>query len=123
MFSRGELDHLVRLYDRLETEDVKAAFFMLTTLLFSSGCALRPASQGSFSVLQVHLKARNVCAFKGAKSWIRFYFRKPYFDETDQTIEQMSKVFPSGEIVQDGEFAVNIFDEQRAKKVIEYVLV
>jgi len=116
------LEHLVRLFDRLKTPEVKSAFFLLVTEAYSSyGEILRPASQGAFSVLQFRPNGRYCFGFKGAQEWIRWYFRKPVFEDGLIKYAEVLSVFSNAEEVQNGEIAVNIHNVDEAKVVLEYL--
>ena len=98
------------------------AFFLLISELYHKyGAIIRPASQGNFSVLQIRPDGRNCFAFKGAKNRIRFYFRKPAFEEGPSIYKEVLEYFPSAEEVQGGEIAVNINCITEAKSILRYL--
>ena len=114
MHTKQEIYHLARVAERLESDGVKEAFLlMVTTLYRGKGYRLRPASQGAFSVLQIRISEKNCFAFKGAKSHLRFYFRKPCFDAGYCDEHVIFERFPKAEKVQGFEVALNVetFDD------------
>ena len=72
--------------------------------------------------MQIRPEGRNCFAFKGARDHLRFYFRKPAFEVYAIQADEMSKQFPRGEWVQDGEFAINISSVADAERVISTVV-
>ncbi|PRY79774.1 hypothetical protein CLV80_102422 [Yoonia maritima] len=120
MHNQKQISHLDRIAARLETADVKNAFFLMLTALYSgSGYALRPASQGAFSVLQIRIDGENYFAFKGAKSHLRFYFRDPFFKTHDH--QAVLNRFPTAEVVQEKEVAVNLHSYEDASVLLGYL--
>jgi hypothetical protein len=123
MLIEKESHHLLRLFNRLSGDEVKQVFFhLLNTIYIRYGDKVHPASQGAFSVVQIRPNDRNCFAFKGAKSWIRWYFRKPAFEDGLADGDELLQLFPTAEVVQGGEIAVNIHNFDDANKVLNYLV-
>lgn len=122
MHSDDEISHLLRLSDKIEKHACKEVLWLLVTTLYQIHCIeLRPASQGAFSVLQLRVDGRNCFAFKGAKSHIRFYFRKRAFEDGLVQGDEVVNAFANAERVQQGEIAVNLETFSDAHRLLEFL--
>jgi len=78
--SQEGLCHIARLQARLADTGVKHAFETLMTALEQhKRIEIAPSSRGNLSVINLCLDGRRSMAFRGTKSWIAWYFRKPGF--------------------------------------------
>ena len=80
----GETAHLLSVFERLEDEDVKIAFFELLHRLYTeTGLTFRFLSRGKFSAIHLLFDPEGTSygdaefAFKGAKDHMRWWFRPP----------------------------------------------
>ncbi len=80
--------HLLRIFERLQTEDVRRAFFELLHRIYADhALTVMCLSRGHFSAVHLLFDASGrpyadaEFAFKGAKDHMRWWFRPPCFEK------------------------------------------
>jgi len=91
------------------------------------GIFLFPISRGAFSAIHLatHANARPYAdcefAFKGAKSHLRWWFRKPCFDVGLWGSDAGLADFSEAEILKSGEIAVNLVDRVSVERLCRFL--
>jgi hypothetical protein len=122
--------HVQRIFDRLETEQARAAFFELIEFcLRERRLNVFPLSRGAFSAIHIATtsNARPYAdaefAFKGAKSHLRFWFRQPGLNSG--LVSKADLLAKFGYRLQhraDGEVVVDLFSREDAAEVANFLL-
>jgi len=117
--------HIQRISARLGDEGVKRAFgVLLKRLSAQTRFEVRGSPHGAFSDINVKYLGRRCYAFRGTKSWIAWYFRKPSFQEgladPEKVVSSFSEFDPF-ENPSKGEIWVKIKTPEDARLVLEFV--
>lgn len=118
--------HVQRIFDRLGDEGVKRAFnVLIDELQAQTKFDLEASSRGAYSAINVRHNHDRCYAFRGTKSWIAWYFRKPAFQQRlidrSGVLQHFAELAPF-ESVGAGEIWVKIKNPADAHRVVEFIL-
>lgn len=120
--------HLLKIFERLHTDDVKRAFFELLHRLYSEqGLTFRFLLRGNFSAVHLLFDPDGKpygdaeFAFKGAKEHLRWWFRPPCFARALLRHEEVIERLPSIQFRQDGHLIADIRNSDDVDPVIACV--
>lgn len=122
--SQEGLFHIARVQARLADTAVKQAFEKLMTALeHHKRFEIVPSSRGNFSVTSLCLDGRRSMAFRGTKSWIAWYFRKPGFEQRLFSRQNILENFRSNDPFEDvrvQENRIKLRTETEAQDVLRF---
>lgn len=125
--SQEGLFHIARVQARLAENGVKQAFEKLMMALEQQKrFEIVPSSQGKFSVINLCLDGRRSMAFRGTKSWIAWYFRKPGFEQRLFSRQNILETFRSNDPFQNlraQEIWIKVRTETEAQDVLRFIKV
>jgi hypothetical protein len=129
MFDREEKEHLIRLRNRIVSQDARRAF----SVLFEWSCIesplfVFPISRGNFSA--IHLSTTAVArpyadcefAFKGAQKHVKWWFRRPSFTNLPFSRDVVLAAFPKAELKSEElEVTIDLVNQAEAQSLISFV--
>ena len=118
--------HLTRVSERLGDDGVKQAFkFLLDRLHLQSRFELLGSPHGAYSAINLCLDGSRCYAFRGTKSWIAWYFRRPAFRTNLVNRDQVLRHFIAHDPFENNnanEIWIKIRSQEDAILVLDFIL-